>query len=90
MVTPVRRTRRVRWRGLLGGIHLRDVSHPWLRFENMGLPEQWFMEGVSEQQWVLVDLGDVVVHVFSDEIRAYYEIERLYRDVPKVDWRTDA
>ena len=31
--------------------------------------------------------GDVVVHVFSDEIRAYYEIERLYRDVPKVDWR---
>ena len=48
------------------------------------------VEGVSEQQWVLVDFGDVVVHVFSDEIRAYYEIERLYRDVPKVDWRTDA
>lgn len=47
------------------------------------------VEGVSEQQWVLVDYGDVVVHVFSDEMRAYYEIERLYRDVPKVDWRTD-
>ncbi len=46
-------------------------------------------EGVTEQQWVLVDFGDVVVHVFTDEIRAYYEIERLYRDVPKVDWRTD-
>jgi ribosome-associated protein len=43
-------------------------------------------EGASEQQWVLVDYGDVVVHVFAEEIRMYYEIERLYRDVPKVDW----
>jgi ribosome-associated protein len=43
-------------------------------------------EGVTEQQWVLVDYGDVVVHVFVEDIRAYYEIERLYRDVPKVAW----
>lgn len=43
-------------------------------------------EGVSEQQWVLVDYGDVVVHVFVEEIRAYYEIERLYRDVPNIAW----
>jgi ribosome-associated protein len=35
---------------------------------------------------VLVDFGDVVVHVFAEEIRMYYEIERLYRDVPKIDW----
>jgi len=41
-------------------------------------------EGVSEQQWVLVDYGDVVVHVFAEEIRMYYEIERLYRDVPRI------
>ena len=47
------------------------------------------LEGVSEQQWVLIDFGDVIVHVFSDEMRAYYEIERLYRDVPKVEWQTD-
>ena len=44
-------------------------------------------EGVSEQQWVLVDYGDVVVHVFAEEIRMYYEIERLYRDVPRIDWQ---
>ena len=44
-------------------------------------------EGVSEQQWVLIDYGDVVVHVFADDVRAYYEIERLYRDVPRVEWR---
>ena len=43
-------------------------------------------EGVREQQWVLVDYGDVVVHVFLAEVREFYEIERLYTDVPKVDW----
>ncbi len=44
------------------------------------------VEGVREQQWVLMDYGDVVVHVFLAEIREFYEIERLYTDVPKLDW----
>ena len=43
-------------------------------------------EGLKEHQWVLVDYGDVVVHVFLAEVREFYEIERLYTDVPKVDW----
>ena len=43
-------------------------------------------EGVRENRWVLVDYGDVVVHVFLAEVREFYEIERLYTDVPKVDW----
>lgn len=44
-------------------------------------------EGISESQWILLDYGDVVVHIFAEETRRFYEIERLYRDRPVVDWR---
>ncbi len=43
-------------------------------------------EGVREKQWVLVDYGDVVVHVFADEARRFYEIERLYKDLTPISW----
>jgi ribosome-associated protein len=46
------------------------------------------VEGAREQQWVLIDYGDIVVHIFSDETRSFYEIERLYRDSPVIDWQT--
>ena len=47
-------------------------------------------EGLREQQWILIDFGDVVVHVFLDAQREFYEIERLYGDVPRVAWQAPA
>ena len=43
-------------------------------------------EGETEAQWVLLDYVDVVVHVFSEEQREYYDLERLWRDAPRVSW----
>jgi ribosome-associated protein len=43
--------------------------------------------GRSPVRWILVDYGDVIVHVFAEETRRFYEIERLYRDRPVVEWR---
>ena len=44
-------------------------------------------EGMAEAQWILVDYGDVIVHVFLQETRDFYEIERLYKDAPRIEWR---
>jgi ribosome-associated protein len=42
-------------------------------------------EGDSKTGWMLLDYVDLVIHVFSDEQREYYRLERLWRDAPVVD-----
>jgi len=41
-------------------------------------------EGRAEGRWVLLDFGDIVVHVFHDEDRQYYSLERLWSDCPSI------
>lgn len=51
-----------------------------------GGPRPIRVEGLDDLRWVLMDYGDFVVHVFVDEAREYYDLERLWRDVPQLDW----
>jgi ribosome-associated protein len=44
------------------------------------------IEGRDDLRWVLMDYGDWVAHVFLDEARDFYDLERLWADVPRVDW----
>lgn len=41
-------------------------------------------EGVEDASWVLLDFGDIVVHLFDPETRRYYDLERLWRDAPRL------
>ena len=44
-------------------------------------------EGEEDGGWWLLDYFDVVVHVFGDEERAYYDLERLWKDAPRLAWQ---
>jgi ribosome-associated protein len=47
-------------------------------------------EGEDGAGWWLIDYIDVVIHVFGDEERAYYDLERLWRDAPRLTWQEPA
>ena len=43
------------------------------------------VEGYTQAEWVLADYGDLLVHVFSPKARAYYDLERLWRNAKHVE-----
>lgn len=44
------------------------------------------VEGRTQGEWVLVDFGDIIVHIFQAEPREFYSLERLWGDAPRVKW----
>jgi ribosome-associated protein len=44
------------------------------------------IEGYEASKWVVQDYGDIVVHLFDPETRAYYALEELWADAPRLDW----
>lgn len=44
------------------------------------------VEGYKTAEWILLDYGDFVVHVFDDKARKFYDLERLWRESKRVEW----
>ncbi len=59
------------------------------RITEAGGPKPIRIEGLDDLSWVLMDYGDFVVHVFHEDARRFYELERLWADVPKIAWQEE-
>ena len=46
------------------------------------------IEGENDTSWILHDFGDIVLHVFSPEARKLYDLEHLWADAPRIDWKS--
>jgi ribosome-associated protein len=47
------------------------------------------IEGLKEGNWVVIDYGDVIIHVFKEEVRRYYNLDELWSAAPLVELPTD-
>lgn len=54
----------------------RELNAPFMR-----------VEGDEKSGWVLIDVGDVVVHLFQAKLRDYYQLERLWKEAPSVSFK---
>lgn len=61
---------------------IRDAIKEGLREEGRG---PLSVEGSDQNQWVVMDYGEVVVHLFYEPVRAFYELEKLWAEAPEVD-----
>ena len=70
---------------LVGAISQEIEDHAVIELDRHAMS----VEGLDDRRWVLVDFGDVVVHVFGEEERAYYRLERLYGDARRIEWQVE-
>ena len=59
---------------------IHDAIHSGMKSEHGLLPQR--VEGISDARWILMDYLDVVVHVFTPEMREYYRLEQLWGEAP--------
>ena len=59
------------------------------RMKAEGIPTN-HIEGLAEGNWVLIDYGDVIVHVFYEQVRNFYDLESLWGDAPRRSFRSKA
>ncbi|MEW5802623.1 MAG: ribosome silencing factor [bacterium] len=59
-----------------------DAVEEALRHDGVKLDHK---EGYLESTWILLDYGDIVIHIFTEEKREYYDLERLWGDAKRLD-----
>lgn len=65
-------------------VHVRAITDGVVESMSKGKIKIWHREGDEEGTWILLDYGDIVVHVFYEETRQFYSLERLWSDAPRV------
>lgn len=81
------------WFVITSGANARQVraiaEHVEVQVAADGGPRPLRTEGRDAAEWLLLDYGDFVVHVFEKGVRQVYDLERLWSDVPRVEWRAE-
>ena len=57
--------------------------------KSIGQPA-WQKAGMDSSQWVLMDFVDVVVHLFDQQARGYYDLELMWGEAPHVEWARES
>ncbi len=50
----------------------------------------WHVDGADASAWIVMDFVDVVVHLFNEELRRYYDLELIWGEAPRVPWQEPA
>lgn len=62
-------------------VALSDYLHDALKKEDV---KNLGVEGAEEGDWVLLDVGDIIIHIFRPEVREFYKIEDMWKDIPSL------
>lgn len=66
---------------------IKAISSSVRQYAREGAGQKLFREdGFPATQWIAVDFGEVIVHIFHDERRAFYDLESLWKDAPRLSW----
>ncbi len=60
--------------GIIDGLEEQDMKVKW-------------HAGTKNSPWALIDLGDLVIHVFEEKVREFYNLEYLWQDAKKITWK---
>lgn len=71
---------KVQVQAIADNIHLKTSGTPY---------EVTAQEGYQQGNWVILDLGDMIVHIFLQEVRTHFDLERLWGDVPVIAAMSD-